>query len=478
MANAEKYANWIVNNADKKGTPEFETVRKAYQAAKIDEQQPSKPASNLTEQQLQAQNKAFPESVFGSRAINKPTTAGEMLQRQDPIAVGQIAEVANIVGGKDGATNVAKRFGVSPQDPRFQAGQLTTDIGLGLAVPASGAAVASKIPAIAKYAPAIASSGADLAGAKTANVLTNLGLRAGIGAGTGAITSGLINPEDIGTGAILGGVLGNVPTAFTALADRGSRRLMQSAIKPQVKYLEAGKVPDAIETMFEYGVNPTQGRTIFGKGLDVIKKDVNRLNSLIDEIVKTSPNPVKVETALKEIEALRPQIIARGGSVEELDALTKFITSKQANPLLSGDFISAPAAQEMKKGITRTIGEPAYLKDVTSANLQGEKALARGLRKGLVEAVPEIAPINAKEAKAINALKVSERRALNEANKDIIGLGSISPNIEQTLLFLADRSAGMKSIVARMLNSLGKQRQNAPQGLLGVAPAIASGQEQ
>lgn len=34
MASAEEYANWIVNNADKKGTPEFETVAKAYELAR------------------------------------------------------------------------------------------------------------------------------------------------------------------------------------------------------------------------------------------------------------------------------------------------------------------------------------------------------------------------------------------------------------------------------------------------------------
>ena len=34
MADAEKYAQWIVQNADKKGTAEFETVAQAYQAAR------------------------------------------------------------------------------------------------------------------------------------------------------------------------------------------------------------------------------------------------------------------------------------------------------------------------------------------------------------------------------------------------------------------------------------------------------------
>lgn len=36
MASADEYANWIVANADKKGTPEFDTVSKAYQEAKAE----------------------------------------------------------------------------------------------------------------------------------------------------------------------------------------------------------------------------------------------------------------------------------------------------------------------------------------------------------------------------------------------------------------------------------------------------------
>ena len=36
MATADEYAAWIVKNADKRGTPEFDTVAKAYEMAKAD----------------------------------------------------------------------------------------------------------------------------------------------------------------------------------------------------------------------------------------------------------------------------------------------------------------------------------------------------------------------------------------------------------------------------------------------------------
>ena len=49
MATAAEYAQWITENADKKGTPEFNTVANAYQAAKIKEGQVYKPSGSLVD---------------------------------------------------------------------------------------------------------------------------------------------------------------------------------------------------------------------------------------------------------------------------------------------------------------------------------------------------------------------------------------------------------------------------------------------
>lgn len=49
MATAAEYAQWITENADKKGTSEFNTVANAYQAAKIKEGQGSKPSGSIVD---------------------------------------------------------------------------------------------------------------------------------------------------------------------------------------------------------------------------------------------------------------------------------------------------------------------------------------------------------------------------------------------------------------------------------------------
>lgn len=401
MASAEQYADWIVKNKDLRGTPEFKKVVVAYNLAK----QNKIPNFNPTEDM---------------------TTTEKVLA-----GVGK--------GFVDIGRGVGQRLGMVSQEDIANARQLDEP----LMNTASGQ-VGNVIGNIAAFAPA--------AFIPAANTVVG-------GAALGGLT-GLVTPttknesvlKNVATGTGIGGVGAKVPDFLKYLTSSGSKRLMQSAIKPQVKYLESGtSVPDAIQTMLEYGVNPTQKRTVFGKGLDVLENKITALNAQIDDIVRTSPNVVKTQNVLQEIENLRPSIIASGGDVTDLDNLTKFILAKQGNPLLATQSMSVPAAQEMKKGVYKKLGESAYLKDATSANVAGEKALGRGLRKEIAAAVPEVVPLNAQEAKLMNALSVAERKALNEANKDIMGLGNITPSLERTLMFMADRNAAFKSILARVL---------------------------
>ena len=401
MATAEQYADWIVKNKDKKGTPEFQKVANAYNVAKIQEQK-------------------TPSATEG-------------------MSTGELALAGIGKGFVDVGRGIGQRLGMVSEEDIARSRELDKDL------METGAGTAGNIVGnIASFLPAAFIPGAN----------TVVG-----GAAIGGLT-GLLTPTtkdesvlaNIGLGSALGGIGSKVPDALKYATSRGSKRLMQSAIKPQVKYLEAGtSVPDAIETMLEYGVNPTQGRTIFGKGLNVLEDKMSALNAQIDDLVRNAPNTVNTQKVLQEIENLRPAIIEAGGDATELDALTKFITLKQANPLLSTSTMSVPAAQQMKKGVYKKLGESAYLKDATSQNIAAEKALGRGLRKQIAEAVPEVVPLNAQEAKLMNALSVAERKALNEANKDIMGLGNITPSLERTLTFMADRNAAFKSLLARVL---------------------------
>lgn len=72
MASADQYAQWIVNNAAKKGTPEFETVAKAYQQASAEEKAPSVQAAPA--------NEGIPgERTVGGFLGNVGTSTGQFL---------------------------------------------------------------------------------------------------------------------------------------------------------------------------------------------------------------------------------------------------------------------------------------------------------------------------------------------------------------------------------------------------------------
>lgn len=72
MASADQYAQWIVNNAAKKGTPEFDTVVKAYQQASAEEKAPPVQAA--------PKNEGMPaERTVGGFLGNVGTSTGKFL---------------------------------------------------------------------------------------------------------------------------------------------------------------------------------------------------------------------------------------------------------------------------------------------------------------------------------------------------------------------------------------------------------------
>lgn len=77
--------------------------------------------------------------------------------------------------------------------------------------------------------------------------------------------------------------------------------------------------------------------------------------------------------------------------------------------------IPVQQAQDMKQGTYRELKNKYG--QIGSAETEAQKALARGLKENIAEAVPEIAGLNAQESKLINALNITERRAFMEATK-------------------------------------------------------------
>ena len=125
MATADEYAQWIVSNADKKGTPEFDVVSKAYQDAKLNAK-PTSTSFNPGEMLVNAPASLYKNTIGGLyEAVSSPlqTATGLMdiaaggLQNLTPKPLRDIINKANVGGpfldpaAAERAQNVANLVG-------------------------------------------------------------------------------------------------------------------------------------------------------------------------------------------------------------------------------------------------------------------------------------------------------------------------------------------------------------------------------
>lgn len=112
-------------------------------------------------------------------------------------------------------------MGAQPESIGYQGGKLAGEIAGTAGVPGVLAKGAQSIGAAPKIVNALASGGFNIGGAPAASVvetLANAGLRTAGGAATGAASAGLVNPEDAGTGALIGGAM---PAAVKVAGEAG-----------------------------------------------------------------------------------------------------------------------------------------------------------------------------------------------------------------------------------------------------------------
>lgn len=276
---------------------------------------------------------------------------------------------------------------------------------------------------------------------------------------------------NVATQAIPSILGGKAATAVAPTLQAGGRALMQSALKPTVKDIRTGKASRAIDTLLEEGINPTKG------GVEVLQTKVADLGDEIDKAVSASSMTINKGDVGKRIQETYNQFKNQVNPQSDLDTIKKAWVGFRDHPLLIGkQEIPVQVAQDMKQG-TYTQLRKKY-GEMGSADTEAQKSLARGLKEEISAAVPEVAPLNAKQGELLNALTVSERRALMDLNKNPMGLALLSHNPAGWAAFMADKSALFKSVVARMLHS-GSERLPQAAGTAGTGALMApSGQEQ
>lgn len=224
MASADEYAQWIVNNADKKGTPEFATVAAAYREAKNEA-----PAAAAPE----PPQRTLPQEL-GRQAGLGVRYGVEGLASLPGIFIDPFQQAAGGRTMSQATSSLLDRMGVPK--PETDAEQLAGAISKAAASGGGSIAAAKAIPAALNASPALLS-----------NIFTKQpllqGAQAGIGAGASELTrqSGGSPFEQLIAGALT--PLGATSAASIATtAGRGGRELVRPLTAPGAKQVAADVV--------------------------------------------------------------------------------------------------------------------------------------------------------------------------------------------------------------------------------------------
>lgn len=226
-----------------------------------------------------------------------------------------------------------------------------------------------------------------------------------------------------------------------------AKSLMQSAVKPGgTTPSQIAKGQAAVQTALENpGFNPSAG------GVETVKKYIGEKGSQVAQNIANSGATVDTRAVADYVPQAYSRFASRPNAVQAVEDLGNVQTQFLDHPMVAGERnIPVQVAQELKRGYQSAIGEKGY-GELKTAVTEGEKAIARGLREKIAEQVPSVAEPLQQESSAINALKYLSRRAAIEANKNPIGLGALVSQPWMLPVWLWDRSALGKAVVARAL---------------------------
>jgi len=356
-------------------------------------------------------------------------------------------------------TQTLADLGADPGSTAFGVGKLGGEVagtaGAG-GVLANGLA---RVPGVASAAPGLINalrSGGMTTGAPAATTLgghaVDLGVRMAGGGVAGAASGGLVDPNIAATSGAVGLVLPPLLKGAGALggvaadaAQAGARRLMQSALKPTIAQLRNGDAATAVQTLLDYGINPTE------KGVSKLKDLISGLNDQVTNAIGSSTATVSKQNVVNALAGTRQKFGSQVSPTSDLNAIGGVEGDFLNHPLVPGQDIPVQLAQQMKQGTYKVLA--GKYGQMGSAETEAQKALARGLKDEIASAVPAVGPLNAEESRLLSTLSVAERRALMDANKNPMGLAALAHNPLSWAAFMADKSAGFKALAARMLNT-------------------------
>jgi len=192
--------------------------------------------------------------------------------------------------------------------------------------------------------------------------------------------------------------------------------LYSSALKPSTTLPKTylGRYPQVVQTGLKNAI------TVGKDGLETVADNIfsidNEVSALIQKSGKTGAkvDSMEVVKALDDTVAFYKDTIGGSKYIDELDALRKEFLME------NGKSIPIERAQLLKQR-TGTLLRKMY-GELKSVEVEGRKALVRGLKEQVAKIVPEVGELNAKEALLIDLEKSLDRALGRIQNHQLIGL--------------------------------------------------------
>lgn len=222
---------------------------------------------------------------------------------------------------------------------------------------------------------------------------------------------------------------------------RAAPWLMQSAVKPTLATLkEYGITSPRLATMLlEEGVNVTTG------GLGRLQALLKGTNQEIADLVRNAPGEVPKERVAARVATTAQQIARQANPTRDLKAVGNAVDEFLNHPIYQGD-LTVAEAQAMKQGTYRQIGK--QYGELSAAEVEAQKAIARGLKEEVAEAAPGVSALNKKESEVLAGMEAVGRRVAISGNRDPVGFAWVTHNPTTFIAALLDRQPVVKSMIA------------------------------
>ena len=389
---ASDYAQWIIKNQDKQGTPEFETIAQAYQAAK---QQETSKFQFSGKEAL----KNLPGSIVeeGKNVIGAITQPIQTLKGIGNLALGVAEKATDGVQSHEKYADAlsdyyANKYGSKDaflQELQNNPASILSDISMFVTGGASGAA---KLASLSKV------------GAKAAPALEKVAK-----AGTA------IDPLNLAANTTMYGASKVIPKTVAPMMYESAAK-WSTTLKPEER---AAITETALKNQIplDYsGLGKVQSKlTDLGDKMD------NLITNATDQNIKIPAT--KVLESLKDVKKQSGGFkIEAGQDIKEINNIEKqFKDYLKKNKITS---VTPQQLQEFKADAYKRIDFGRAPEKPSLAKEEAYRAMAGSARQSLEEFMPELRDINAQYG-ALRELQPNLQRAVGRIeNRDLMGLGA------------------------------------------------------